>query len=343
MLSLRNSLRSIRPCFVLSLLIFAAGGHAADSKSPFVGRWALTLPNGAAGWLGVEAANGYYDASLLWGGGSVLPVDGVFIHEDTLYVTRIREVPRRGADGKVIRTHRFTDAIFGKVDGDRMSLAIYRPKANGEGIEQEEFSGKRMAPLPRAPDLSKVKFGEPMTLFNGRNLEGWRLINPKQANGWVVENGLLINRPVQPEGKPHVSYGNLRTEREFEDFNLTVEARLSPRSNSGIYLRGIYEVQVSNSYGRPLDSHNMGAIYSRITPTQSAEKPTGEWQTLYITLCDRHVTVVLNRKKIIENQPLLGCTGGALWSDDTRPGPIYLQGDHTAIEYRNIVLRPIAK
>jgi hypothetical protein len=110
-----------------------------------------------------------------------------------------------------------------------------------------------------------------------------------------------------------------------------------------VYLRGIYEVQVADSYGKPLDSHNLGAIYSRLKPTVSAEKPPGEWQTLDIMLVDRHVTIVLNGKKIIDNQPLLGCTGGALWSDVTRPGPIYLQGDHTSVEYRNLVLKPVMR
>ena len=87
----------------------------------------------------------------------------------------------------------------------------------------------------------------------------------------------------------------------------------------------------------------MGALYSRIKPTVTAEKPAGEWQTMDITFVDRHVTVILNGTKIIDNQPVLGCTGGALWSDVNRPGPIYLQGDHTGIEYRNIVLKPVVK
>ncbi len=118
---------------------------------------------------------------------------------------------------------------------------------------------------------------------------------------------------------------------------------METNNNSGIYLRGIYEVQVADTYGKRLDSHNMGGIYSRITPTVNAEKPAGEWQTYDITLVDRHVTVVLNGKTIIDNQPLLGCTGGALWSDEFRPGPIYLQGDHTGVCYRNMVLKPVAK
>jgi hypothetical protein len=87
----------------------------------------------------------------------------------------------------------------------------------------------------------------------------------------------------------------------------------------------------------------MGGVYSRITPSTNPAKPAGEWQTLDITLVERHVTVVLNGTKIIDNAPLLGCTGGALWSDEFRPGPIYLQGDHEAVDYRNLVLRPVMK
>jgi hypothetical protein len=146
---------------------------------------------------------------------------------------------------------------------------------------------------------------------------------------------------IEEEGKPHKDYANLRTVAEFEDFMLHAETRVPKDGNSGIYLRGIDEVQVFDSYGKPLDSHNMGAIYSRIKPTVNAEKAAGEWQTLDITYVDRHATVVLNGIKIIDNQPVLGPTGGALWPEVDRAGPIYLQGDHTGIEYRNIFLRPV--
>jgi hypothetical protein len=130
---------------------------------------------------------------------------------------------------------------------------------------------------------------------------------------------------VQEEGQPHKNYGNLRTDKEFEDFNLQVEVLINTNQNGGIYLRGIYEVQVAESYGRPPNSHGIGGVYSRITPTSNPAKPPREWQKLDITLVDRHVTVVLNEKKIIDNQPVAGCTGGALWSDVSRPGPIYLK------------------
>ena len=327
----------------LALWIACVSVPAAETANPYIGHWALTIPDGGAGWLSVMQENGYLDANILWGGGSVVPVDSVYMDEDTLNVTRVRKVERKDANGKVIRTHTFTETIVAKVSGDTLRLTQIRPRSNGKGIDRSEFTGKRIPPLPPKPDLSKVKYGKPIVLFNGTNLEGWKLTNPRQTNGWGVEDGVLVNRPLQQKGKRHISYGNLRTVAEFKDFNLKLEVNVPKRGNSGVYLRGIYEVQVSDTYGKSLDSHNMGAIYSRIKPSVNAEKPAGQWQSMNITLLDRHVTVELNDKIIIDNEPLLGCTGGALWSDQFRPGPIYLQGDHTAISYRDIVLTPILK
>ncbi len=332
----------------MSGLLIAANAVTAQepppATNPYLGRWALTIPNGGAGWLEVKKENGYYDASILWGGGSVVPVSSVFMDKDVLYVNRVREIKRKDADGKVVRTQQYTDIIMcRKVGASDMLAMIMSPKDDGEGVIKENFSGKRIPDLPPAPDLSKVKFGEPVKLFNGQDLTGWRLTDKNAVSGWSVADGILVNRPEQVEGQPHKNYGNLRTDKEFEDFNLTLETHLSKNGNSGIYLRGIYEVQVADTYGRPLDSHNMGGLYSRITPSTNAEKPAGEWQTYDITLVNRHVTVILNGVKIIDNQPLMGCTGGALWSDESRPGPLYLQGDHTGIEYRNIVIKPVVK
>jgi hypothetical protein len=336
--------RITRCCLLSAALVLTATGlRAADAIDPYLGRWALTIPGGGAGWLGVTKEKGYYDATILWGGGSVVPVSSVFVVGDALHVTRNHEVQRKDANGKVVRTQEFPELIMARVDGDTLELVRFMPHSDGTGMDQETFQGKRIPDVPAAPDMAAVKFGEAIDLFNGKNLDGWELTDKNAVNGWSVKDGLLVNDPAQEEGKPHKNYGNLRTVKQFEDFNLKVELRVGQDQNSGIYLRGIYEVQVADTYGRGLDSHNMGGIYSRITPTQSAEKPAGEWQTYDITLVNRHVTVILNGKKIIDNQPLLGCTGGALWSDEFRPGPIYLQGDHTGVEYKTLVLRPVVK
>ena len=291
---------------LLSLCLFIGLSAAAAAENPFLGRWALTIPGGRAGWLGVEEKDGALSSSVLWGGGSVVPTVATKLDGDTLIVTRESRIKKKGKDGKV----------FGR----------------------DELSGQRIPDLPAAPNLSEVKYGEPVNLLSGSDLSGWRLVNPESDNGWSVKDGVLMNRVEK--GK---HFGNLRTDAEFEDFNLRLDVRTVEGSNSGVYLRGIYEVQVMESFGKPVDSHHMGALYSRITPSVAAEKPIGEWQTLDITLVDRHLTVILNGTTIIDNQPVLGCTGGALTSDESKPGPILLQGDHTDVDYRNIVLRPVVK
>jgi hypothetical protein len=315
--------------FAKRLLIFSAAAFAAVSLSaaenPFIGRWALTIPGGGAGWLGVTETNGQLKSSILWGGGSVLPTTTTKVEGGTLIVTRVQG--------------RTTETIKGTLSGnDTLKLSI----STGNDAKARDFSGKRIPAVPPAPDLATVKFGAPISLFNGKDLSGWKIFGSKENNGWKVVDGIMVNEAPQEKGK-HKSYANIRTEREFEDFNLKLEFRVPPGGNSGIYLRGIYEVQVADSFGKKDDSHNCGGLYSRITPSENACKPAGEWQTYDITLVERHLTVVLNGKKVIDNQPVLGCTGGALSADEFKPGPLYLQGDHTSVEYRNMVLRPVVK
>lgn len=297
---------------------------AADN--PFVGRWALTIPGGGAGWLGVEQKGETLSASVLWGGGSVLPAKEATVSGDTLTV--------RQATGNTTRE------IKAKRSGDNLELEVATVKADGSASKPQPFTGKRIADVPPAPDFSKVTFGAPIKLLTEPLDATWQLVNEKSLNGWSLKDGVLMNR--LPEGD-HPRLGNLRTKATFEDFRLTTEVRTQAGSNSGIYLRGIYEIQIADSFGKPVDPHNMGALYSRITPKVAAEKAVGEWQTLEITLVDRHVTVVLNGQKIIDNEAVLGCTGGALTSDETQPGPLMLQGDHTTIDYRNMELSPVVK
>lgn len=310
---------------------------SVTTTSPFLGMWTFDVDGGGIGWLNVHQEGEYLDAELLWIGGSVTPVSHVYlVDENTLVVTRTNEIKRNEA-----RKHIVTNTLRITRSGDEITGTMTGPSWNGPGENVSTIKGRRLAPVGAAPDLSKVKYGKKIKLFNGKDLRGWRPINPKKANGFKVEDGRLINDPVQPKDGHHISYGNLRTEQEFKDFNLKLEVNVPKGNNSGIYLRGLYEIQVVDSYGKPLDPHNMGALYSRITPSEGAEKPAGEWQTLDITLVDRHVTVIFNGKKIIDNQPVDGPTGGAISSDVFAPGPIYLQGDHGNVAYRNIVLTPV--
>lgn len=315
----------------------ALSGQAGVQE--ILGRWALHLPGGA-GWLEVVQKPGYLDAEILWFGGSVVPVSNVYVDGDTLVVeqamTTQRPAAAEGGPKRVMTRIRRVE--LKPQDADTLEGTASTPRGNGTGVERQTFIATRIPPLPPAPKLDRLRFGDPISLFNGKDLAGWEVISPSAGNGWSARGGALVNDP-KSIGKDHTS--NLRTTKAFGDFRLTMEVNVPEGSNSGVYLRGIYEVQIHDSYGKDPDSHNMGAIYSRITPVVAAEKPAGEWQTLDMTLCDRHVNVILNGKTIIDNHPLYGVTGGAMQADEAAPGPIFLQGDHGPVSYRNIVLHPI--
>jgi hypothetical protein len=303
----------------LLLVLFALPSMAAN---PFVGDWALTTDGGAV-WLGVEERGGQLSVGLMWRGGRVWPARNAALRDGKLYF----EAVRNPSGEKPV------DQFVASVEGDNLTLRL-------EGPQRAQATGMRQPPLPPAPDLSRVRWGAPVKLFNGKDLSGWRLTNPSVKSGWSVEAGVLMNRTPDRHATQPVRYGNIRTEREFEDFNLTLDFRSPPGGNSGVYLRGIYEVQVSPHQDGEPGTGSAGAIFGRIAPSSNAARPAGQWQSLNITLMDRHVTVVLNGVTVVDNLPLRGCTGGALRSDVQRPGPIYLQGDHTDVDFREVVLRP---
>ena len=330
--------RSLFRCLLFASLLLAGLIPVVAADNPFLGYWSLHLPNGRAGWLGVAGSGEALKVQMLWGGGSVFDLNSAQLAGGKLVLTRQHATGRKSADGQPVT---ITETISVTLDGaDKLNLVTITPKTGGGEI-RAEFDGHRQAPLPPTPDLSKIKFGPAIELFNGTNLDGWKPVEPKAFIGWHADQGILVNTRKPGTESEHRTFANLRTVAEFEDFSLHAETRVPTNGNSGIYIRGTDEVQIFDSYGKPLDPHNMGAIYSRITPTVAAEKPAGEWQTVDILYVARHVTVVLNGAKIIDNQPVIGPTGGALWPEMDRPGPIYLQGDHTDIEYRNFVLRPV--
>ena len=328
--------------FSISAFCSIPSNSASDSDNQFLGMWTLDIEGGGVGWLEVHNKQGFLDANLLWIGGSVLPVGHIYLKdENNLIVTRVFDrTVHKETDGKE-RKHRLTYTLDIRKVGDHLLGEMSGPGSNGKGQTTTAFIGKRLPSVPAAPDLSKLTFGKPVHLFNGKDLTGWRMINPEDKNGFKAVDGELVNDPVQPDESQHVHYGNLRTDQEFKDFNLQLEVNVPKGNNSGVYLRGMYEIQVFDSYGREKDSHHMGPVYSRITPTVAAEKPGGSWQKLDITLCQRHISVKLNGQLIIDNQPVYGPTGGAIISDVFSAGPIYLQGDHGKVSYRNMILKPI--
>ena len=134
---------------------------------------------------------------------------------------------------------------------------------------------------------------------------------------------------------------NIYTTKNFKDFRLHVEFKYSKNGNSGIYLRGRYEVQIADNKGDTPTSTKFGGIYGFLTPNEMVAKAAGEWQSFDITLIGRRVTVIANGTPIIIDQIIPGMTGGALDNNEAAPGPILIQGDHEPIELRNMVLTPI--
>ncbi len=298
-----------------------------------VGRWAIQKPG--AYWLGICDKGGKPCAKLLWAGGSPNSQSDVKVDGAT---ATMRQCLRGDKDPAKAR-FRVTTL---KAAGAMADLTFVTVDGNGKELSRETAKAKRIPALPPAPDRAKAKFGAPINLL-ANGIDGWKSLNPNNYFGWTVKDGVLSNRIKRnAKGERDGSSANLVTTRaDFYDFKIEYDVKVLPGCNSGVYLRGIYELQVLDSYGKPVDCHNMAAFYGRITPRVAAEKPANEWQHVEALLYKRHVTVKLNGVNIIDNAPIMGCTGGALTSDEFVKGPIYLQGDHSDADFRNIVVTPV--
>jgi hypothetical protein len=292
----------------------AAGVALLQQNQPqAIGRWDLTFqrPYGAtsSGWLEVQHSGTRTLVGRFVGlSGSARPISEVQVTGNELRFTIPPQWER--ADGNV--------TVTARLENDRLTGTM----AIGSAAPTP-FTGVRAPALRRT---SPPQWDQAKPIFNGRDLSGWHAVGG--ANEWEADNGILRNRK---------SGGNLVTDEKFTDFRLHAEFRYQAGGNSGIYLRGRYEVQVFDS-GDELAVGSLGAVYGYLEPSDPAARKPGEWQTFDITLVGRMVTVVLNGTTIISNREIPGPTGAALDSDEGAPGPLLLQGDHTAIEYRNITI-----
>jgi hypothetical protein len=300
----------------LVLFGFMASAAPQGKKAPeIIGRWDLTVktPDGEyPSWLEVRQSGRSLVGSFVGRSGSARPISRVSI-----------------IDGKVAFTippqyeSRKDDLTFaGTIESGTLSGETTDDKGR-----QVTWTGKRAPTLKRtSPPVWEV----PVELINGKDLAGWKARN-EAKNRWIVQDGVLVNAAGSTD---------IFTERKFSDFKLHAEFRIPKGSNSGIYLRGRYELQIEDNLFDEPDSHAMGGIYGFLTPSINAGRPAGEWQTFDITLVGRVVTVELNGERIIDRQTIPGITGGALDSDEGAPGPILLQGDHGPIDFRKLTLTP---
>ncbi|MDO6434815.1 DUF1080 domain-containing protein [Flavitalea sp. BT771] len=296
--------------FVLWVGAIVADAAPADSVSDVIGRWDITVHSSereTPSWLEIQLSGfSTLVGRFVGGGGSARPISKINYSQGKISFSIPPQWEKEDKDL----------TVEGTLQGDSLVGIMIAP--NGK---EYQWVGRR------APSLKRAKapvWGAPVPLFNGHDLKGW---HANGTNQWLAEGGVLRS--------PH-SGANIVTDRKFSDFKLHIEFRCPAGSNSGVYLRGRYEVQIEDGEGLHPAFDQISGVYGFLTPSENASKGAGVWQTYDITLVGRMVTVVFNGKTVICNQEIPGITGGALDSREGEPGSIYLQGDHGPIEYRNI-------
>jgi hypothetical protein len=293
--------------FLALLLPFVA--LAQPAASPFLGRWNFTLetPGGTrAMWLKVAATGGGTEVWYQPTGGNVYQVKEFKLAGNSLSfaVGNNAQLELTASGGRLTGT-------FRRGENSTPVTGLPAPKLD--------------RPMPKA-------WSDPEPLFNGKDLTGWEPIGNPAGSRWTVKDGTLFNEAVG---------ANLKTTRKFDDFQLHFEVKYPDHGNSGMYLRGRYEVQIEidpNSTAPP--ERRMASIYGRIAPSIDMPPTPGQWDVFDVTLVGRTLTVVRNGKTIIDRAEIEGITGGALDAYEDQPGPFFIQGDHAGgIAFRNITVR----
>jgi len=289
-------------------------GQEHSGPPPLEGRWDLTVDwggNKVPAWLEVRHSGiSTLVGRLMWIGGSARPISKINYADGKFNFSLPPQWEKSDVDVQ----------LEGTMNGDNLT-GTYKH------IDGKIYNWVGV----RAPSLERSKAPEwasPITLFNGKDLQGWHTVG---ANQWIVESGIL---------KSPKSGSNLFSDQKFTDFKLHIEFRYPKGSNSGVYLRGRYEVQVDDAKGLEPWSDHLGGIYGLLPPNEMVAKDAGEWQSFDITLIGRRVTVIANGKTIIADQVIPGITGGAIDSKEGEPGPFFIQGDHGPVDYRNIIVTP---
>jgi len=303
----------MRP-FLLSFLALSAWAGDKD----FNGRWDIQVENNTnrrAWWLEVKGAEtprpaGKFISAL---GGDLNVIENLSVKDGVLRFS----FERKGAQPATLT---YTA---------KLENGVLRGEHTVTGrADKTLFTGKR-APVIKEKDDASWKRGKTVDVFNGKDLTNWAAMVPGKPLGWVVENGVMKNV---------AGANNLVSAKKFWNFELHCEFRLGAHSNGGLGLRGRYEVQIIDDFGKPPGTHGSGALYSRIAPSVNASKAPGEWQTYDIRLVGRTVTITVNGQKVIDKGIIEGLTAMAHDWDESEPGPISVQGDHGPVEIRKLTV-----
>jgi hypothetical protein len=309
---------------VLPILLFALSASASAQKSPYAGRWDLTVTpqsgNPFPQWMELTEKDGKLEGRAQPRGGAWRPLVAAKVDNGHLILTLAAATATAPAT-----TWDFTGT------GDKLS-----------GVEKRgDTAGSQIAAV-RAPELKRPMpkaWAAPVAIFNGKDLTGWEPIGNVQNNKWVARDGELVNDNPVVEGQHGPGAANIKTTQKWQDFKVHFEVNCPEHGNSGFYLRGRYEIQIGTEGGTQ-PTHEMGAVYSHFAPAGNIGNKLGQWTSFDVTFVGRYLTVIRDGIKIHDNVEIPGPTGGALDSNEAEPGPFFLQGDHQGvIRYRNITIQ----
>ena len=207
------------------------------------------------------------------------------------------------------------------------SVSPTEPKPSSPTTKRQEGTSPAKV-QPEAPIVQPVSPPQPqavngnVSLFDGTTLNGWHLRDPDGPKCWLADNGKILNIP-QPTRN-----NNLITNQLFRDFELQLEFLMEAASNSGVFLRGLYEVQLYDDNASVVGPKDRcGAIWGQIAPSEEAYLGPGKWNTLNVKMVGQRVTVAMNGKRIIDDAYVSGPTSNvqSLNIKQSDPGPIMLQ------------------
>lgn len=294
-------------------LLFLAALAAVAAGNPFDGRWILQPdqdPKHRVWWFEVNGSKGRF---VGFPGGDMNDIADL-----------------------ALKNGKLTFSFHNKTSDLQYELHLNRGKLEGTRTGtggKVRLTGKRAPEIADKDDGTWTK-GKPVELFNGKDLNGWKPVVDGTPSGWTVSNGTMKNMA-------HAN--NLASEQKFWNFELDAEYRIGTDSNSGIGLRGRYEIQILGDYGKPQNTHNHGALYSRIPPAVNATLPPDQWQHMHVRLIGRDLTVVLNGKTVLDKVHIDGLTAMATDAEEDQPGPLTIQGDHLEVVFRKITVTPLVK
>lgn len=320
-----------------AVLIGAVALSAVAQSNPYLGKWNMTGTGQDAGnvyWLEVKDEGGRLTGMFLNRSGNPVPLAVVKVDNGELVFQGGRpdapsgpEYRARIENGKLIGHHSMTVGT-----GRGRATDPTAPPPPPPPTRVVNWVGVRPPTWPPANANGQHTYGKPVVLFDGKSLDAFG--GPAANPLWTIEDGIVTNGE-------HAN--NLLSKEKFMNFKIEAEYKLADKSNSGIYLRGRYELQVlddlNDTTTRPDLSHM--AIYGRTPPMVKASKAAGEWQAMDAVIVANRVTVNLNGKRVHDNAVIEGVTGGTLDNDELSPGPIMIQGDHSKVWLRKVIVTPI--